>query len=636
MKSKIAGIPIAPIAIALFVTAVALADAQGPDGPATAAERQQAQLEIARSGVTSRLEAALGDDFGGIWLDPSTAQLHVGVPSAESRRSAEVAASAAGVAGIVAETPVRSTWTELKAAQHRWAERMADLFDRAEVATALRAQYNALEVELGSAVPASRRVSLERAAAIDGVNVLVTTGQSEHYREEKQKRCATFVSDNAKCDPTIVAGVSIVHQNETKTPCTAGPAVMPKDASSAFLATERRILTAGHCITTGMNSWNAYNRKSEPELQLIGLASFSVNDHSGDIGMITFDPMSIWRQAGFTPVNPAIAQWDKKAETEPIPVIGEREPFENAETCISGQTSGKLCGKVVAVGVTLKNASNMAEVNVTTQGGDSGAPWYAKEYAEAGGGLVEGVHSGLNSGTNTAIFEPLKIGLELLKKASGNDYELLTTANEERKHPKAITADKYPTTAQGKGSAGLFTAFGSSVKCAESEFDGVISEEATSIELTPVYTGCTAIAGLTATVTNNGCKYRFTLQEKVTEGQYKATTDVVCPEGKAGIEMHVYLNKEAHTSGTDFCKVTVPPQTGLNSVTLTNSSGKIVLDSGTIEGVKIKIHRINKLLCPGGPATENETTSGAYDIESPVTLAGTSGGTAVEMDLAGG
>lgn len=411
MKSKIVGARVAPIALVLVAATVALADAQRPEGPATVAQRRQAELEIARSGITSRLEATLGDDFGGIWMEPSTAQLHVGVPSAESRRNAESTASRAGVAEIVTETPVRSTWAELKAAQQRWAERMADLFDRAEVVTAPRAQYNALEVELGSAVPNSRRAALERAAALDDVNVLVRTGESSHFRVEKQARCAVFSQDKAACDPTMVAGVTIVNESETEA-CTAGPVVMPRSAANAALATERSILTSGHCIDpNGTKNWSAYG-KTSGKWELIGLAGSFVNNHVADIGLIQIDPTSKWRQAGFTPVNPTIAQWDKKAENTPIPVIGEREPFEEAETCLSGSSSGKKCGKVLAVGKTFKGISNMTEVNVPVETGDSGAPWYAKDYAEAGGGLVEGVHKGRNEANAFAIFEPLKYGLD--------------------------------------------------------------------------------------------------------------------------------------------------------------------------------------------------------------------------------
>lgn len=625
MKSKIVA-RVVPVAIALLVIIVALAVAREPTGPVTTAERQQAELEIARSGITSRLEATLGDDFGGIWMEPSRAQLHVGVPSAESRRNAESTASRVGVAGIVVETPVRSTWAELKTAQQRWAQRMADLFDRAEVVTAPRAQYNALEVELGSAVPNSRRAALERAAALDDVNVLVRMGESTHFRVEKQARCASFSQDKAKCDPTMVAGVTIV--NEAKTGlCTAGPVVMPRSAANAALATERLILTSGHCIDpNGNKKWFAYEKKSGT-LEPVGPGGSFVNNHVADIGVIEIEPTSIWRQAGFTPVNPTISMWDSKAENTPIPVIGEREPFEGAETCISGSSSGKKCGKVLAVGKTFKGSSTMTEVNVTVETGDSGAPWYAQQYAEAGGGLIEGVHSARNEANAFAIFEPLKYGLEKLKAEKGADYVLVTTGNEERRHPVA-TADKYPATASAKGSSeDVFTAFGATLKCTESEYDGVLTGASSSIELTPAYKGCTAL-GLPATFTSNSCKYKFSPKEETGEGQFSSQLDVSCPAEKAGLQFDVYAG------GTLMCTLTAPPQTGLKSGTLKNSGSNLVLEKATIEAVKMKVHR-NNVFCPLGSGTVTETSSGVYDFNKAVTLSGTSGGEGVKIDIGG-
>jgi hypothetical protein len=624
------------ITVALAVTAVTAVASLGPAaGAITTAERQEAEFEIADSGIVTRLEAALGDSFGGVWLEPSTGQLHVGVPTAASRRSAEVAADRAGVAGIVVETPVTSAWAELEAAQDRWAKRLADLFERAEVTTGLRAQYNALEVELGASVPDSRRVAVERAAAADSVNVRIAVSQSDHFRVREQARCVAWAPGKANCNPTIVAGVTIVHENETGTPCTAGPAVMPVDASSAATATERRILTAGHCIDpNGKKKWFAYN-KNDPGSIEIGSASYYLNEHVADIGVIWIEPMSSWLQVGFTRVNPTIALWNAKNESDPIPVYGERVPFENAETCISGQSSGTVCGKILVPKKTIKNAADLAEVNIgVTKVGDSGAPWYAKDYAESGAGLVEGVHVGLNSGTGKAIFQPLKIGLERLKEKKGAEYELVTVANEERRHP-VPTAGKYPSTTSGKGTetADEFTAFGSAVKCSENEFDGELTEASTALELTPTYKTC-AISSLPVTFTNNGCKYKFTPKEETAEGQFSSAADVVCPAEKAGLQFDVYASHANQTSGTVMCTLTMLPQTGLKSGTLKNSGSNLVLEKATIEAVKMKLHR-NSFFCPLGSGTVAETSSGVYDLNKAVTLSGTSGGEAVKLDIGG-
>jgi hypothetical protein len=614
--------------IALAVAAIAYIDAQSSvAGEVSATERQQAEAEIARTRAVTKLEAALGDAFGGVWFEPSTGQLHVGVTSPASRRNAEAVAEQAGVAGIVAETPVRSSWAQLEVAQERWARRLADLFDRAEAATSLRPKYNAIEVQLGSEVQASSRAEIEKEAAAEGANVLVEVSPREHLRVIEQARCNEFAANKAYCDPTIVAGVTIIHEDETTEPCTAGPVVLPVDRSTAAKATERLLLTAGHCIATGLKKWFSFNKK--PTKLEIGAAGSYLNGHAGDIGVIKIDNPGSWSQAGFIPVVPTIAPWNKELP-EPFPVLYEQDPTEGLETCISGQTSGRLCGKVLKVKQTFANASRIAEVNVTTKGGDSGAPWYSKTFAETSYGVVEGVHVGLNGGN--AAFQELSGGLEALKKSKGLDLELLTLSNEERRHPVA-TAKKYPATISGKTapSEELFTAFGTTVKCTESEFHGELTQISTSIEVQPTYKGCTGVGGIPVVATSNECKAKFTLKEEVAAGQFKAGVDVVCPGGKPGIQLLLYASHTTQTSGTVMCTVTVPPQTGLGTATLTNSGENIVVDKGTIEGVKVKIHRNG--VCPSS-GTENETAAGVFHNDA-VTLSGTNEGSAVKIDIGG-
>jgi hypothetical protein len=617
-------------AIGLMVAALVYAGAQSSvAGQADASTRLKAEAAIARAGVVDEMEAALGSAYGGAWFEPSTAQLHVGVTSPTSRQSAEAVAVRAGIAEIVKETSVDSTWAQLEAAQERWARRLADLFDRAEAATSLRPKYNAIEVQLGSQVQASSRAEIEKEAAAEGVNVLVEVSPREHLRVVEQARCNEFAANKAYCDPTIVAGVTIIHEDETTVPCTAGPAVLPVDRSTAAKATERLLLTAGHCIASGLKKWFAFDKKAN-RLE-IGSAGSYLSGHTADIGVIKINNPGSWAQAGFTPVNPTIAPWNKELP-EPFPVLYGQDPTEGLETCISGQTSGRLCGKILKVKQTFVNKSGLAEVNVTTQGGDSGAPWYSKTFAETSYGVVEGVHVGLN-GSN-AVFQELSFGLEALKKSKGLDVELLTLSNEERRHPVA-TAGKYPATISAKTapSEELFTAFGATVKCTESEFHGELTQISTSIEVKPTYKGCTGPVGLPVVATSNECKSKFTLKEEVAAGQFKAGVDVVCPKGKPGIQFHVYASHTAQTSGTVMCTLTVPPQTALGTATLTNSGESIVVDKGTIEGVKVKIHRYNAFACPSS-GTENETAAGVYHNDA-VTLSGTNEGKAVKVDIGG-
>ena len=93
------------VVIAAMVVALVYADAQKLDGRAcgrrdssltgarpqigSASESEAVEAEIARTGVVGKLEAAMGGAFGGVWFEPSVAQLHVGVTSPASRRQAE-------------------------------------------------------------------------------------------------------------------------------------------------------------------------------------------------------------------------------------------------------------------------------------------------------------------------------------------------------------------------------------------------------------------------------------------------------------------------------------------------------------------------------------------------------------------
>jgi hypothetical protein len=662
----------------------AWAGIQGPGAPSeaaamgTAGRSSQAtavEAQVARTDLAGTMELALGDEFAGIWFEPATAHVGVGFTSTDARRTIDAVAARAGLAGRVIPTPVRSTWAQLGAAQDRWGGRLEDLFERAEVATALSAERNAVTIELGSLVPSSRRAALQRRAADAGVNVFVSVAAEPELRVVPEARCAAFAATEAACEKPIVAGVSIMGSQVKKSEieegeageedtadlefveegeelgrgrCTAGPAVIEEKPADKTAATKTYILTAGHCIDSkrgggGIGAkWAAYNKKVPPEEKELGPAVTFLNAKT-DVGVIEVTT-AYWAEAkNPIPVTPALAIWGA-AESEPLPVIAQNTPMENTTSCVSGQISQTNCGEIVTVDqkITVRKVTteNLIEVKgATTAKGDSGAPWFSESQYKKGFGYIEGTHVGRKGATGNPVFQSLATSFAELKSLKSLSLKLLTTANE-RRHP-AVTASAYPATVSAKEAGeGRFTAFGSSVKCSGTEFDGTLVEpspeaEANTFELTPTYTGCTALTGVPATVKNNECKYKFTLLERIGEGKYKASVDIVCPAGKAGIEIHVYANGAAHESGTDLCKLTVPPQTGLKSVTLTNSSGKIVLDSGKLEGVKVKIHRFNKILCPG-TETESETSTGAYDIEKEVTLSGTKEGKAVEMDMAGG
>lgn len=565
MKStRIVGSGVVVGAIVLTIAALAYANAQGsvagqaaastPRGAAVGS-RLEVEAEIAQTGLLGRVEAALGDAFAGVWFEGATRQLHVGVISAAARQKVEAVATEVGLSGHTTATPVDSTWAQLQAAQEAWSRRLADLLARAEVSTALRARYNAVEVVLGSAVPSAERADLEREAAASGVDVSIAAAPGQYLRlQHDVGRCRAFEEKKAYCDPTIVAGVRL--ENQKAEGCTAGPAAFPQDHT---VPTDTYILTAGHCIDPkeggegNGGKWYAYPKAATKEADRIevGKAVDFINGEKGDVGFVKVENTK-WMQAGFTPVDPTVAQWTG-AESEPVAVTAQQEPAEGLESCMSGQSSGTSCGEILKLGVEFLGSKGLVEVEASRKGGDSGAPWYSKGSPS----IMEGTHVGGNA--TKAYFEPLATTFKELSPK----LQLLTENNKVR-HAFKFEAEAVPATLTGKldGSLVVKTTAGV-MECKESSFTGSQTEKAkVEFELTPTYAGCTAL-GLTGTVDMNECKYRFTATKIEALTKREGSMDIICPAGKE-------ITITATAGEVNKCTIHVPPQSGLRTITYTN------------------------------------------------------------------
>jgi hypothetical protein len=391
----------------------------------TAIDTQDA---ITRTQLVRKLLAALGDRYAGVWFDPANARLHVGLVTSESRTTAEATATRVGLRLAIAPTRVRSTWAQLKAAQRTWNHRLARLFARAEVETALAPQHNAVGITFASSVPLQHRVALEREAARSHVAALFANAHVRHITiaRDAETKCKSFLTKLAYCDKPITPGVSILSHNGMR--CTAGPLVIPKEDKARTY-----FLTAGHCIYwAGRRSpWASWTTGSV--LLEIGTGSEFLLGEKGDVGAVNVDNPGNWVEAGQTPVFAVTAEWGKNEEKS-FPVQGERGPptVGNAN-CVQGQTSGGTCGKIALTGVTYNNNTvgpigGLVEDEgaATSAPGDSGGPVIV---ATKGGYLVEGTDVGHKRGRTNAIYEPLETAFEGL---AGLDLELLTTSNETR------------------------------------------------------------------------------------------------------------------------------------------------------------------------------------------------------------
>lgn len=570
--------------------------------PSERSLRLDVEAEISRAGLVREMEAALGSAFGGVWFESSTLQMHVGVTSPESRRNAEGLAERAGLAANVTETPVAATWAQLLAAQRRLGRELGDLFARAEVATAPRPELNAVEIELGSAVGPARRADVERVASAAPVRVLITVAPERSLRIGLEARCNEFAEDKARCNPTIVAGVSV----EETTICTAGPAVMRQDHTKS---TETYILVAGHCIDEEKGGggvgekWLAKNQEGEPKE--IGEAVEFIRNAEADVGLVKVNNPGYWSQEGLTPVEPTIAPWNEE-KPEPKAVKGQEAPMDGTKVCMSGQTTGTACGKILNTNVEAVGTKGLVEVEAAHGPGDSGAPWYL----ESATGTVEGTHVGFKG--ENAVFEPIATSFEKL----GTQLKLLTEANKVR-HAFKFEAESAPVTLTGKsdGSKSVISTTAGKVECNESTYSGSLAaKEATELELTPAYTGC-VLAGVPATIDVNGCKYRFTVTS-IESGKREGSMDIVCPAGKT-------ITVTAVQAGTPKCTIHIPSQNDRRPVTYTN------VGAGATREITVDLNVVGiKYTHTAGVGLGACTSGGAENgvLTGPVSITGENGG----------
>jgi hypothetical protein len=386
------------------------------------------QNEVANTALVTKLEAALGGEYAGVWFEPAAAKLHIGVISKESVKFVDTTVAEAGISNDVTKTQVRSTWTELVQAQKRWNIRLADLLRRFEVATSISARHNAVEIELGSSVSSTRRALIEHEAAAESVDVQLKTAPGAQIRITPQAKCEKFEANKARCEKPITAGVTIISEAKggVKEICTAGPLAIPQDLSKETL--ETYLLTAGHCIETIGEKWFALNLAGvEKE---VGVASEALSEEKGskaDVGAIKIKNPGEWTEGGNTPVFAAYAPWSA-AEPEPVAIPKQEKPVEMHTNCIEGQSSGEKCGTIEKIELTVGTIEKLVEDNeaLATAEGDSGGPWISTVTASLN--FAEGTHVGRTMLSKKPVYEPLEFSFKELALK----LELLTSANQAR------------------------------------------------------------------------------------------------------------------------------------------------------------------------------------------------------------
>jgi hypothetical protein len=391
---KIAGV-CAALAGASGLLSAAASYAHGPSGslfaketavlakkgipPARASRALDVQGKIASADVVSDVQAALASAYAGVWFDPTTALLHVGVTSEADRLIAQGAIAQTGLASVVAFTPVRSTWSALAAVQEQWGQRLGMLFAGQGTTTALDARHNAVYVTLSASTPPEERAELEHEAAVASVNVVVHTAPPIHV--ESAAVCKFPAQFEAYCETTLVSGVGIA-PGSPEPLCTAGPLLIE--------GKETYMLTAGHCFASTLETEGVIEEKvtsAYPEAKAkqkeIGKEGSWVYTLSRDFAAVKISAGSAFRNEQPTPVPALLAEWGKKT-TSPQAVIGDAANVEGNTNCHEGMTSGEQCGTIEKLNVEVEDSKknkfkHLVKDSACAEAGDSGGPFLFSE-----------------------------------------------------------------------------------------------------------------------------------------------------------------------------------------------------------------------------------------------------------------
>ncbi|GIM89444.1 S1 family peptidase [Paractinoplanes toevensis] len=339
----------------------AMARDLGLDGDQATARLKRSEWA---SGVSARLAAETGSDFGGAWLatDGTTLKIAVTDPDAEA---------AVRKAGAVPVLVKRSEQT-LVTAKEKLDAALSD-------ATGLTSWY--VDVATNKVVvvakpgAATEAKKLARSAGLASDAVTVTTS----------KASPKTLADIRGADAYFIA----VEGGTAR--CSIGFSV------------EGGFVTAGHCGAVGDKTFANAQGTAQ------GTVAASVFPGNADMGFVEVG-------AGFTP-RAVVNDFDGNE----LPVAGSTEAPVGAAVCRSGSTTGTFCGTILAKNQTVVypegQVTGLTRTNVCAEGGDSGGPWLSGDQAQ---GVTSGGSGDCTVGGET-FFQPVN---EIL---ATNDLTLVTS-----------------------------------------------------------------------------------------------------------------------------------------------------------------------------------------------------------------
>src|SRR5215216_339067 len=190
------------------------------------------------------------------------------------------------------------------------------------------------------------------------------------------------------CDPPLRGGVMLYIRSGTSyiPQCTVG------FNAKSTVDGKWYVMTAGHCGPPG-RTFYVYQRRTL-QWHVLGHmhncvwgepTSGCVYSGDDDEGIITVDNVPGWNPKPWVYVHAWTGANDRTTENPGYPIYGTGGSRQGMRVCVSGAISGTSCGHVERLG-----GGSLAQVNLCTTHGDSGAPIFSGQKAY---GLLKGTNN---------------------------------------------------------------------------------------------------------------------------------------------------------------------------------------------------------------------------------------------------
>lgn len=329
------------------------------------AARRLRWQQIATTDFVDNSRRDLGASFGGVWIDPATGRVKLGVASTSEavRSGGRGALTSAGLEDGGDVVSVEYSEAELSAASDWLRERVAKVNDGAprSLVFGTRTEENAVALQL----PVDAELTAAQRALIDeAVERFDTAVRLDEYHGALQP-LACF---GHYCEPPLRAGVWI--ETNGAPYCTGGFISIGRDQQYLHQ------MTAGHCQVGGIV--NTRNYPGGPRRD-IGPFQNAYDGPSGDAGVVRISNPASWNPQPWVFVHES----NETARNEAYKIRNRGTSVVGMDVCASGASTGfSDCGKVTEVNHCASwGVCNQTRSNVCAIPGDSGAPTWKHENA---------------------------------------------------------------------------------------------------------------------------------------------------------------------------------------------------------------------------------------------------------------